>query len=69
MLFSSLNQLVCRQTMHLHALPLQNYTIFWPLADDTNLANLASAARLGADVTSSNYAAAPADCVYAISSK
>lgn len=48
--------------------PAGNYTIFWPLADDTNLANLASAARLGADVTSSRYAAAPADCVYANSS-
>ena len=52
-----------------HALALQNYTIFWPLADNTNVANLASAARLGADVTSSGYAAAPADCVYVNSSE
>lgn len=39
---------------------LQDYTIFFPLADDTNIANLAS----GLDVQTPNYTNAPGDCVY-----
>lgn len=39
---------------------LQAYTIFFPLADNTNLANLAT----GLDVTSASYMNAPGDCVY-----
>ena len=39
---------------------LQAYTIFFPLADDTNIANLAT----GLDVTSASYKNAPGDCVY-----
>lgn len=39
---------------------LQEYTIFFPLADNTNKANLAT----GLDVQSQNYTNAPGDCVY-----
>ena len=39
---------------------LQEYTIFFPLADNTNKANLAT----GLDVQSANYTNAPGDCVY-----
>ncbi|KAL3150830.1 hypothetical protein ABBQ32_000588 [Trebouxia sp. C0010 RCD-2024] len=39
---------------------LQAYTIFFPLADNTNIANLAT----GLDATSASYMNAPGDCVY-----
>nr|QOL01286.1 putative extracellular protein TR9_087 [Trebouxia lynnae] len=39
---------------------LQEYTIFFPLADDTNIANLAT----GLDVQAASYSSAPGDCVY-----
>ncbi|DBA84773.1 TPA: hypothetical protein ACH3X1_005812 [Trebouxia sp. C0004] len=39
---------------------LQDYTIFFPLADDTNIANLAT----GLDVQAASYSYAPGDCVY-----
>ena len=39
---------------------MQEYTIFFPLADNTNKANLAT----GLDVQSQNYTNAPGDCVY-----
>ena len=47
--------------MTTYGMHMQTYTVFFPLADDTNLANLAT----GYDVTSSAYMAAPSDCTYA----
>ena len=39
---------------------LQEYTIFFPLADNTNKANLAT----GLDVQAPSYQYAPGDCAY-----
>ena len=41
-------------------LALQTYTVYFPLADNTNKLNLAT----GADVTSSDYMSTPSDCTY-----